>query len=174
MKRHIFAAVFLGLMSFAEPLPAHENSASSKPTEEPSVTLAPELARVLRDFERAWRTNDSEALAALFAEDGFVLQSGRLPARGRPAIQATYKGQGGGDLRLRAIAFAAGDTAGFIIGGYRYGNAIRDIGKFTLTMRRTRGEPWQIFSDMDNLNSPPKSRSPSTAPAVIAPAAPKK
>jgi ketosteroid isomerase-like protein len=159
MKRHIFAAVLLGLMSVARSLAAHETSASSAPTEEPSITLAPELDRVLRDFERAWQANDSEALAALFAEDGFVLQSNRLPARGRPAIQATYKGQGGGELRLRAIASAAGDTAGFIIGGYRYGNATRDMGKFTLTLRRSRGRPWQIFSDMDNLNAAPKSRS---------------
>ena len=174
MKRHIFAAVFLGIMSVAGPLSAHETSPSSTLTEEPSITLAPELDRVLRDFERAWRANDSAALAALFAEDGFVLQSDRLPARGRPAIQATYKGQGGGELRLRAIAFAAGDTAGFIIGGYRYGNATRDVGKFTLTLRRTRGQPWQIFSDMDNLNAPPKSRSTSSAPAVPALAAPEK
>ena len=174
MKRHIFTAVLLGLMSVAGPLPAHETSPASNLTEEPSITLAPELDRVLRDFERAWRTNDSGALAALFAEDGFVLQSDRQPARGRPAIQATYKGQGGGELRLRAIAFAAGDTAGFIIGGYRYGNATRDVGKFTLTLRRTRGQPWQIFSDMDNLNAPPKSRSTPSAPAVVSPAAPEK
>jgi len=174
MKRHIFAPVLLGLMSVAGPLPAHKTSASSLPTEEPSVTLAPELNRVLRDFERAWQANDSAALAALFAADGFVLQSDRLPARGRPAIQATYKGQGGGDLRLRAIAFAAGDTAGFIIGGYRYGNATRDIGKFTLTLRRSPGQPWQIFSDMDNLNAAPKSRSAPSVPAVIVPAAPEK
>ena len=126
---------------------------------------------MLRDFERSWRANDSAALAALFAEDGLVLQSDRLPARGRPAIQATYKGQGGGELRLRAIAVAAGDTAGFILGGYRYGNSTRDVGKFTLTLRRTRGQPWQIFSDMDNLNAPPKSRGTSPPPAVVAPAA---
>ena len=73
MKRHIFAAVFLGLMSVAGPLPAHETSPTSTLTEEPSITLAPELDWVLRDFERAWRANDSAALAALFAEDGFVL-----------------------------------------------------------------------------------------------------
>ena len=42
---------------------------------EPSVTLPPPLARVLRDYESAWQKKDAKALAALFAEDGFVLAS---------------------------------------------------------------------------------------------------
>lgn len=70
-----------------------------------------------------------------------MLQSDRPPARGRPAIQAAYEGQGGGQLQLRALAFAAGDTAGYIIGAYWYGKASSDIGKFTLILRRSRGKP---------------------------------
>ena len=128
----------------------------------PEVALPPELDRVLRDFERAWRADDVVGLASLFAEDGFVLQSNRPPARGRAAIQATYEGQAGGPLRLRAFAFASGDTAAYIIGGYSYGSTPGDIGKFTLTFRRARGEPWLIFSDMDNSNAKPR---PQNAPA---------
>src|SRR5688572_10747688 len=45
----------------------------------PSVALPAALDRVLRDYERAWRANDAPALAALFAEDGFVMQGGRPP-----------------------------------------------------------------------------------------------
>ena len=91
------------------------------------------------------------------SEDGFVLQGNRPPIRGRPAIQAAYEGRGeGGPLRLRALAFATADTIGYIIGAYGYGNAPGDTGKFTLTLRRARGEPWLIFSDMDNSNAPPR------------------
>jgi len=120
----------------------------------PSVTLPPDLDRVLRDYERAWKANDVPALVALFTEDGFVLQPGRPPARGRAGLTQTYTGQGGGDLRLRALAYHAGDVVGYIIGAYTYGDAATDMGKFTLTLRRERGGPWRIASDMDNGNAP--------------------
>lgn len=130
----------------------------------PSVVLPPELERVLRDYERAWRAGDAAALAALFAQDGFVLQSNRPPVRGRAAIQAAYAGEGGGPLRLRALAFAAADTIAYIVGGYGYGDQPGDIGKFTLTLRREPGGPWRIYSDMDNQNAAPKPRSAPQAP----------
>jgi uncharacterized protein (TIGR02246 family) len=116
----------------------------------PSVELPPALDRVLRDYERAWSGGDAAALAALFMEDGFVLQSNRAPIRGRAAIEALYRGQAGGDLRLRALAFATADSVGYIIGAYGYGEAPADRGKFTLTLRRGSDQPWLIASDMDN------------------------
>jgi hypothetical protein len=45
---------------------------------------------------------------------------------------------------------------GYVIGTYGYGNSPSNTGKFTLTLRRTPGEPWLIFSDMDNLNTASK------------------
>lgn len=120
----------------------------------PSVPLPPALDRVLRDYERAWRTGDVTALVALFTDDGFVLQPGRPPARGRAALARVYQGQGGGALRLRALAFAQADTVGYIIGAYGYGNTPGDEGKFTLTLRRARDGRWLIASDMDNGSKP--------------------
>lgn len=122
----------------------------------PSITLPAALDRVLRDYESAWRRGDAAALAALFVEDGFVLQSGRSPVRGRAAIQTVYSGQGGAPLQLRALAASVADTVGYIIGAYGYGAARGDVGKFTLTLRRRAGGPWLIFSDMDNSSLPPR------------------
>ena len=118
---------------------------------EPSVKLPPALARVLTDYETAWRSRDAAALAALFAEDGFVLPGGRPPVKGRAAIQKHYTGQGGA-LSLRAIAFAAEGSVGYIIGGYTEKEGQPDIGKFTLTLREGAGGRWLIRSDMDSLN----------------------
>lgn len=127
-----------------------------------SIALPPELDRVLRDYERAWRSGDASAVAALFAENGYVLQSGRNPIRGRAAIANAYKGQAGGPLRLRAFAYAASDTTGYILGAYGYGEGgnVPDMGKYTVTLRRSRGGPWQLFSDMDNGNQPPRKAPP--------------
>ena len=144
----------------AQNAPSVENPPASAPL--PSVTLPPALDRVLRDYERAWRSGDATAVAALFAEDGYVLQSGRNPIRGRTAIADAYKGQAGGPLKLRAFAYAASDTTGYILGAYGYGGGdnVPDMGKYTVTLRRSRGGPWLLFSDMDNGNQQRRQGSP--------------
>lgn len=119
---------------------------------QPSVALPPTLQRVLSDYETAWRARDAAALAALFAEDGFVLSSGEPPVRGRAAIEKRYSGRGG-PLALRALAFATEGDVGYIIGGFARQKGEPDIGKFTLTLRKGKDDRWLIMSDMDNGNS---------------------
>ena len=131
---------------------------------QPSVVLPAELARVLTDYEAAWRARDAAALAALFAEDGYVLPGGRPPVKGRAAIQQYYTGQGG-PLALRAFAFAADGGVGYILGGYGARPGEAEDGKFTLTLRRSPGGRWLIVSDMDNSNrrpQPPPTATPRT------------
>jgi ketosteroid isomerase-like protein len=118
----------------------------------PSVTLPPDLARVLADYEAAWQKQDADALAKLFAEDGFVLSQGGPPVRGRDAIKKHYTGKGG-PLALRALAFQAGGSVGYIIGAYAMRRGEPDAGKFTLTLRKGEAGRWLIFSDMDNSNA---------------------
>ena len=119
----------------------------------PSVALPPELDRVLRDYEREWQAKSPAGLAALFVEDGFVLQGGRPPVRGRAGITEAYQRSGGGPLALRALAFATADTVGYIIGAYSSAPGAPDIGKFILAVRRQRGGAWRIAADMDNGNT---------------------
>jgi ketosteroid isomerase-like protein len=116
------------------------------------VTLPPELDAVLRAYEREWAARSAEGLARLFTDDGFVLQPGRPPVRGRAAIARAYEGAGG-PLALRALAYATADTVGYIIGGYATAAGSRDMGKFILLIRRTPGGPWRIAADMDNGNA---------------------
>lgn len=115
-----------------------------------SVELPDALARVLRDYEKAWEAKDAKGLAELFTTDGFVLGNGAEPTRGREAIEKYYTGQGG-PLTLRAFAFATNGDLGYIVGGYTPIAGESDVGKFTLTLRR-EDDRWFIFSDMDNGN----------------------
>jgi ketosteroid isomerase-like protein len=125
----------------------------TSPPQQPSVQLSPDLARVLTDYETAWRAGDGAALARLFDEDGFVLANGGPPVRGRAAIQQHYKGPGG-PLALRAFAFATEGRVGYILGGFARQEGTPDIGKFTLTLRKGSDGRWLIVSDMDNGNRP--------------------
>lgn len=116
----------------------------------PSVTLPPELDRVLRDYEKNWKASNGEALSALFTDDGFINRNGWI--RGRDAIRQAYSRSAGGDLRLRAVGFAAADTVGYIVGGYRYGESATDGGKFVLALRRAPRGEWKIAADLDAAN----------------------
>jgi ketosteroid isomerase-like protein len=130
----------------------HAAVSSAEESPHPTITLPPELARVLTDYEAAWQAKDEKALAALFAEDGFVLSGGRPPVRGRSQIEQRYR-DSGGPLALRALAYATEGSVGYIIGGYSRHRGAPDIGKFTLTLRKEPGGRWLIMSDMDNGNS---------------------
>ena len=71
--------------------------------------------------------------------------------RGRAAIEKRYTGSGG-PLALRAFAFATEGRVGYILGGFALKEGERDLGKFTLTLRKGTDGRWLIFSDMDNPN----------------------
>lgn len=118
----------------------------------PSVDLPAPLSRVLTDYEKAWTAKDANALASLFAEDGWVLSSGQSPVRGRAAIEQHYRNSGG-SLYLRGLAYATEGKIGYIIGGFARERGATDIGKFTLTLRQASDGKWLIYSDMDNGNA---------------------
>ena len=145
----MFTAVLaLSISLFSSTFVAAQQTSDAQ---QPSVKLPPALARVLTDYEAAWRSRDAAALASLFAEDGFVLPNGRPPVRGRAAIQQHYTGQGG-PLALRAIKFASEGGVGYIIGGFARQEGEPDVGKFTLTLSKGSGDRWLIVSDMDSSN----------------------
>jgi ketosteroid isomerase-like protein len=121
----------------------------------PSIELPPELARVLRDYETAWGKRDAPALARLFAEDGYVMANGGVPVKGRAAIEKHYTGAGG-PLFLRAFAYAAEGSVGYILGGFTGQQGAPDAGKFTLTLRKGADDRWLIVSDMDSPNRRPQ------------------
>lgn len=147
---------FVALLLLVPVIAAAQAAPTTAAAPLPSVTLPQALDRVLRDYESAWRANDHERLATLFTHDGFALPSGHGPVRGRAAIAAYYQGKGG-DLQLRALAFHAADSVGYIIGAYGYGAAppVPDMGKFVLALRRGPDGRWLIAADMDNGNRRP-------------------
>ena len=147
---------------------AQASTAQSPPATAPmpaSVTLPPELDRVLRDYEKAWMANDPAAVAALFAPDGYALPSGSPPARGADPIRATYARSIGSPLSLRAFAYAQSGELAYILGGFAFASTAGnpDFGKFTLVLVRGGDGRWLIAADMDNANRP--MRAPAAAPA---------
>lgn len=122
----------------------------------PSVELPADLARVLRDYEKAWAANDVAALAALFTSDGYALPNGQPPAAGAEAIRAAYQRNAGSSLNLRALHYVQSGDMAYIIGGFGGAADKPDFGKFVLVLRRGQDGSWRIAADMDNANAMPR------------------
>jgi len=120
------------------------------------ITLPPELDRVLRDYERAWRAGDGAALARLFAGEGLAIQSGSPIARGHAAIAGNLT-RPGGDLELTAYAFATSGSVGHIVGGYRYPDTKGPGGRFVLALTQASDGRWLIAADLDNSGPRPRA-----------------
>ncbi|NNE08243.1 MAG: DUF4440 domain-containing protein [Gemmatimonadetes bacterium] len=116
-----------------------------------TVSLPDELARVLRDYETAWRSNDEDAIAALFTEEGYAMPSGRRPVKGRDAIREAYA-RTGGNLILRAIDYRMNDASAHIVGVYTYNSDAGYSGKYLLILEMDESGRWMIAADMDNSN----------------------
>lgn len=147
--RALAALLALGSLTVAGPARGQQ-AAPARDPQPPTVDLPPELERVLRDYERGWRTGDAAALATLFTEDGWVLPSGGAPVRGREAIEQRYR-SAGGPLRLRALAFRTDGSVAYIVGAYGYDDREGgDVGKFVLVLHRGMDGRWLIAADIDN------------------------
>lgn len=144
MPTSLFLLVFSLLLLV---LPGTNNAQEIAPSPLPSIDLPAELGRVLRDYETTWAAGNSEALAQLFTEDGYVLSGGSQPIRGRADIRNHYS-NAGGSLLLRAFAFEMGENLGYIFGAYTFTEGT-DLGKFVLTLKKEGGK-WLITSDQDN------------------------
>jgi hypothetical protein len=143
------ALLALTILTSATAAAAQAPAPPQAPAPQPSVTLPPELDRVLRDYERFWRAGDTLGLSAIFTDDGFVPTRGGW-VRGTAAIRNTYR-IASGNLNLRAHAYAVSDTVGYIIGAFGY-QAGTDNGKFVLALRRRPGGQWLIAADLDQGN----------------------
>lgn len=133
---------------FCAALAASFNAAAQTP---PSVTLPPDIERVLKDYEKAWSANDAPALAGLFLPNGMALPSGQLPARGTDAIRKAYSHGGAMPTTLRAVDYGVSGDMAYIVGGYAPAGAQTDMGKFVLVLRRVDGR-WLIAADIENAN----------------------
>ena len=128
----------------------------------PSMSVPPEIDRVLRDYEKAWAANDAKGLAALFAEDGMALPSNQPPARGKDSIAKAYGGGGGQPTYLRVLDYRASGDLAYLVGGYGAAGQQQDMGKFVLVLRKVDGR-WLIAADIENANAnrrmgpPPRS-----------------
>jgi uncharacterized protein (TIGR02246 family) len=127
--------------------------------------VAPSLAQDKATIQRlndAWTTafnkGDAAAVAALYAEDAFVLPPGSEMIRGRPAIEAFWRqaAQQMGDAKLTTLdVLPLGRGAAREIGVVTLKTKSQPpqevVGKYAVVWRRVGGQ-WKLATDIWNTN----------------------
>lgn len=137
----------------------------------PAVELPADLARLVRRREQAW--NDKAALAALYTEDGVLLntQDEDLPTwvRGREAVAAGLSSFFGSAYRITPVAYRLDASGGYVAGYYTRGEgeAEKHFGHVLLSLSKGSDGGWLVAAETPTFPGP-FAREPSTADQLVA------
>lgn len=145
-------------------------AAAALHTETPlaTVELPAELNRLLAD--RAARWNDAKALAELYTEDAYVLDSdGPTWLRGREDVAGYLSGLFARAHSVTPVAFGIDGAAGHIVGYYTRpdGASTRYFGHVQLSVRKGSDGTWRIAAETPVFPGP-YTRAQVTAAELIA------
>lgn len=137
----------------------------------PAIELPEDFARLVRERERAW--NDKAALAALYAEDGVLLntldEDQPTWMRGRAAVAEELTQYFDDPYRITPVAYRKETEAGFVAGYYTRGegDALRHFGHAFLSLSKGRDGGWLIAAETPTFPGP-FAREPGTAEQLVA------
>ncbi len=116
-----------------------------------AAELSPPEALIDRYIE-AYNRGDSEALTALYAEDGKIFTADGRRIQGRPAIEKFWRFEQrreGRRLRLMPVEQESSGGIGYVIGNYSLSRP-NESGRFTICVKRGEDGAWRIVVSMWN------------------------
>lgn len=124
----------------------------------PAIELPADFARLLRDRDETFKQKDPSLMAKLYTEDAmFLTPSDSKWLRGEPAIAFVAKNINVG-FRAVPVAYAAGDSVGYIAGYWKYGEgaSTQYVTNFLLSLRKdTANGKWRIAAETITSKGPP-------------------
>jgi uncharacterized protein (TIGR02246 family) len=109
-------------------------------------------------WSQAFDNGDAVAIAAMYAEDAYVLPPGHRMVKGRAAIEAFWKAatQQLGNARLTVVDVASlGPRAAREIGTFSFDTKTQppqpEVGKYVVVWRKI-GDRWLLATDIWNMN----------------------
>ena len=137
----------------------------------PAVALPEDLARLLREREKAW--NDKDALSALYTEDSLLLntQDEDVPTwlRGRAAVAKELAIYFDEPYRITPVAYRLESMTGNVAGYYTRGagDGLKHFGHVFLSLSKGPAGGWLIAAETPTFPGP-FAREPSTADQLVA------
>jgi len=118
----------------------------------------PSIQKVNEDWMAAFNKGDAAGVAALYAEDAYVLPAGAEMAKGRRAIETFWKKtvQQLGDAKLKTLDLQSlGPGSAREVGTFSFktkgDNPEVVVGKYVVVWRKMGGQ-WKLITDIWNMN----------------------
>ena len=118
----------------------------------------PSIQKANEEWMAAFNKGDAAAVAALYAEDAYVLPAGAEMAKGRRAIETFWKKtvQQLGDAKLKTLDLQSlGPGSAREVGTFSFktkgDNPEVVVGKYVVVWRKMGGQ-WKLITDIWNMN----------------------
>jgi uncharacterized protein (TIGR02246 family) len=118
----------------------------------------PSIQKANEDWMAAFNKGDAAGVAALYAEDAYVLPAGAEMAKGRRAIETFWKKtvQQLGDAKLKTLDLQSlGPGSAREVGTFSFktkgDNPEVVVGKYVVVWRKMGGQ-WKLITDIWNMN----------------------
>jgi uncharacterized protein (TIGR02246 family) len=113
------------------------------------------IAKVMESYAAAYRDNDPDALAALYADGAVLLPPGHEMVKGRDSVRAFWSRGMEAGFEMATVSIEVSGDAGYVVGRYYVPPDDQDdaeTGKYIIALRRERGGIWRITADIWNAD----------------------
>lgn len=119
----------------------------------PEIKLPDDIARLLYEREKGW--NKKDALAKLYTEDTFLLESNNTWIHGRAVVSARVAEIFAKPHRIKPISYGVDGSTGYIAGYFVRDteNGLRHFGQVLLSLKKDNGI-WKIAAETLNFPGP--------------------
>jgi len=131
------------------------------------------VTQVIDAYLGAYRRNDADAIAGLYANDAVLLPPGHPLVRGRDDIRIYWKGGMESGFAMDTVRIEVAPGSGYVVGRYYVppdGDDGAETGKFVIALRREADGVWRITADIWNADTDDKTE-PSPADSASSPVA---
>jgi uncharacterized protein (TIGR02246 family) len=114
------------------------------------------ISHVISSYLDAYRRNDPDAIAGLYADDAVLLPPGHELVRGRDDIRKYWSGGMEGGFAMDTVRIEVGGGSGYVVGRYYVPPDAEDdaeTGKFVIAVKREADGVWRITADIWNADA---------------------
>jgi uncharacterized protein (TIGR02246 family) len=113
------------------------------------------IENVMQSYTKAYRNDDPDAMAALYAEGAMLLPPGHELVKGRDSVRAFWSRGMEAGFEMATVSIEVSGNAGYVVGRYYVPPDDEDdaeTGKYIIALRRERDGVWRITADIWNAD----------------------
>ena len=138
----------------------------------PDQSAKRKIENVMDAYAKAYRNDDPDAMAALYADGAMLLPPGHDLVKGRDSVRAFWSRGMEAGFEMATVSIEVSGAAAYVVGRYYVppdDDDDAETGKYIIALRRERDGVWRITADIwdaDQDDSEPGDSADSTRRSV--------